>query len=283
MIFTTAAGFTLAYEYTPAAAEQKALLICVHGFAGSKAEWHFPFPTALPEVGVLAFDLPGFGESTDQASPTAYLPETVHQIIHEFITAFPCPSTFLLGYSMGGRYALSYALKYQETIGGLILESSSPGLRSEFERAERITNDRELARRIETEGVPAFTEYWLALPLFRTLTTLAPEMQQWLKVEKLRNRAASLSHSLLSFGTGSMQPLWEDLSNLYKPVLLLAGEEDQKFRKIQEEMAALLPNAGCSVVSSAGHNTHIEKPDEFANFVLSFIQQEIKSEFSNVR
>lgn len=283
MIFSSSAGPAVSYTYTPASGMQQALLICLHGFAGSKAEWYFPFPAALPHVGILVFDLPGFGESADPASPTAYLPEAVHEIIKDFVTEFPCTSTFLLGYSMGGRYALSYAIKHPETISGLILESSSPGLRTEAERNERTQSDESLAKRIVDEGVPAFVTHWLSLPLFRTQAKLSPELQLWIREEKLRNRAASLSQSLQFFGTGSMQPLWEHLPALHKPVLLLAGEEDQKFRGIQEEMAALLPNACCSVVTSAGHNTHIEKPDEFANFVLSFIQPVIKSEFFDVR
>ena len=40
-------------------------------------------------------------------------------------------NSFLIGYSMGGRAALSYAVKYPEKLAGLILESTSAGIADE--------------------------------------------------------------------------------------------------------------------------------------------------------
>ena len=41
----------------------------------------------------------------------------------------------ILGYSMGGRLALTFALTYPNKVGKLILESASPGLEEEDQRA----------------------------------------------------------------------------------------------------------------------------------------------------
>ena len=41
----------------------------------------------------------------------------------------------ILGYSMGGRLALSFAIQYPDFVRKLVLESSSPGL--ELNRKER--------------------------------------------------------------------------------------------------------------------------------------------------
>ena len=51
----------------------------------------------------------------------------------------------------------------------LVLVSASPGLASDAERAERRAADERLADEIERDGVDAFLERWLALPLFARL------------------------------------------------------------------------------------------------------------------
>ena len=43
-------------------------------------------------------------------------------------------SFYLVGYSMGGRIALAYTIRYPERVRALILESSSPGLADEQDR-----------------------------------------------------------------------------------------------------------------------------------------------------
>ena len=49
---------------------------------------------------------------------------------------------------MGGRIALAYTVSHPRRVSSLILESSSPGLKTEEERVERKEADRRLAERI---------------------------------------------------------------------------------------------------------------------------------------
>ena len=61
--------------------------------------------------------------------------------------------TDLLGYSMGGRLALSFAIQYPLFVRKLVLESSSPGLITEQERASRVIQDRKLCDFIQKNGI----------------------------------------------------------------------------------------------------------------------------------
>ena len=54
---------------------------------------------------------------------------------------------------MGGRVALSYAVRFPKRIKKLILESSSPGLQSEQEQANSRKADEYLANEIEQQGI----------------------------------------------------------------------------------------------------------------------------------
>src|SRR5699024_11912780 len=68
--------------------------------------------------------------------------------------------------------ALSFAIYYPEMVTSLILESASPGLEKPKDQEARQKHDHQLAKRLETEGIDAFVNYWEKIPLFETKQTL---------------------------------------------------------------------------------------------------------------
>ncbi|MCL4834580.1 MAG: alpha/beta fold hydrolase, partial [Caldilineaceae bacterium] len=171
-----------------------------------------------------------------------------------------------------GRLALYFALHYPEKVTSLILESASPGLATPEERAARTASDNALAMRIEREGIPAFVAFWEALPLWRSQARLPASVQQWLHEQRLGNSPTGLAHSLRGMGSGVQPSLWERLGELDMPVLLLAGEEDEKFVAINRQMAQRIPHARLEIVPRAGHTLHLEQPAVFQRAVCSFLR-----------
>ncbi|GIW50403.1 MAG: hypothetical protein KatS3mg080_1014 [Anoxybacillus sp.] len=77
---------------------------------------------------------------------------------------------------MGGRrLALTFAVLYPQYVQTLILESSSPGLKTEEERMKRREEDERLAQFIEQHGVASFVDRWENIPLFSSLQRLPEE------------------------------------------------------------------------------------------------------------
>lgn len=179
----------------------------------------------------------------------------------------------LVGYSMGGRTALSFAMLYPEMVSSLILESTSPGLEAGSEQQARMSRDEQLAKKIETEGVPAFVDYWENIPLFQTQKALSVEKQQRIREERLDQTERGLAQSLRHMGTGAQPSWWEELFRLTVPVLLIAGGHDEKFIAIQKKMAKRLPNAECVVAEHAGHAIHVEQPAFFDKIVTEFFHK----------
>lgn len=177
----------------------------------------------------------------------------------------------LIGYSMGGRIALHVASRRPDLVSRLVLESASPGLPSERERAMRIASDTELAERILTDGIEAFVDMWEGLPIFASRKRLAPPVKAALRARSLRNDPRSLAAALQGFGTGTLPSLWEHLPRIEVPTLLIAGELDAKFVAIGERMSALLPNGRLVVVPGAGHTVHLERPDAWGVAVAEFL------------
>lgn len=247
-------------------------LVLLHGFTGSGANWaEHSAQFQAAGLRVLTPDLPGHGANLPAASDDYTMEAAAAQLVGLLEREKTGP-VHLLGYSMGGRLALYFALKYPNKVRSLILESASPGLANETERAARSASDDSLAARIEREGIPAFVAFWESLPLWKSQEKLPAEVHLWLHEKRLQNDPRGLAESLRRMGTGVQPSLWERLGELAMPVLLLAGAEDEKFVAINRQMATAIPHAQLRIVPGAGHTVHLEQPDHFRQEVLRFVR-----------
>ena len=172
---------------------------------------------------------------------------------------------------MGGRAALSYSVKYPETIEGLILESSTAGIKDENERKERIKKDEEIADYLLNHSIEEFIDYWMDMDIFNTQKRFANSKLEEIKNSKLNNNKTGLSNFLRGFGTGQMPPLYDQLKNIKTGTLLITGDLDEKFRLINNDMVSLFPSAKHVSIKNSGHNTHLETPDAFVKTVGNFL------------
>jgi 2-succinyl-6-hydroxy-2,4-cyclohexadiene-1-carboxylate synthase len=242
-------------------------VILLHGFTGSSASWGDRLVDGLTSAGVqpVLVDLPGHGRHVGETDPAAVTLDAALGSISEAGGAEPGP---ILGYSMGGRLALAYAVRHPERVSHLILESASPGLDAESSRADRRASDEALAVKLETEGIRTFVELWEALPLFRSQRALPQGVRAALRARRLRNDPDSLAAALRGLGTGALPSYWTDLDGLKVPTLILVGELDHKFLAIGQKMAGLLPDVRLAEVPGAGHAVHLERPDAWLESVL---------------
>lgn len=249
-------------------------LVLLHGFTGSSANWDAVTAVLASHFRVIMIDLLGHGRTDSPADPSRYQMKRaaadVTTILQNLISS-ASPQFNLLGYSMGGRLALYIALHYPHLVRSLILESASPGLATEAERAERRGRDEALADRIEREGIRPFVNFWENLPLWGSQQNLSEAARQTLRQQRLQNNPTGLANSLRGMGTGAQLSLWPRLSELTMPVLLMAGELDQKFVEIGRQMAAQIPLAQLEMAPGAGHTVHLEETAVFTQTVLNFL------------
>jgi 2-succinyl-6-hydroxy-2,4-cyclohexadiene-1-carboxylate synthase len=259
-------------EMPHAAFEQPATLVLLHGFTGSSESWAVHRPVFAKDYRTIVVDLLGHGQTEAPTDPARYTIEQSASDLASLLTTIALGPFNLLGYSMGGRLALYFAIHYPYLVQRLILESASPGLPDATTQQERVRSDEQLATAIETQGMAAFVARWEALPLFASQQALPAEVQSRLHEQRLRNRPHGLANSLRGMGTGAQPSLWEQLSALSAPTLLLAGALDQKFRVIAEQMATYLPQATVAIIPDAGHTIHLEQPQVFQTQVINFLQ-----------
>ena len=246
-------------------------ILFLHGFTGSAKDWD-PFCSSLnSKYFPIAVDLPGHGNTTVSNKSDSFSTEAYTHIIQIVLDYFKISKVILIGYSMGGRTALSFTVKNCEKVLGLILESSTAGIEDAKERAIRIETDRMLADKILTDGLDSFVNYWMDIPFFRSLKSLGEKEYSELVLVKKQNSPQGLANSLLGFSTGKMSSLWSNLSSLTIPTLLIAGSLDRKYVRINKEMDELLPNSNVEIMDDCGHNTHLENREEFLILVNNFL------------
>jgi len=244
--------------------------VLLHGFTGSSAAWGDAVVDGLSGAGLppVLVDLPGHGRHRGDAAPDSF---TLEATLAEVEAAGTWPAD-VVGYSMGARLALHFAANHPPKVRRLVLESGSPGLATEPERAARREADEALAGRILDQGVERFVEEWEAQPVFEARRALPAETRARQRALRLLNDAGSLAASLRGVGTGALPSLWEALPGIDVPTLLVVGELDRKFVDIAREMSEALPDAHVVVVPGAGHTVHLERPAAWVEAVASFLR-----------
>ena len=246
-------------------------VLFLHGFTGSSQDWENIIAQLPKNFNYYAIDFIGHGNSDSPDDKDLYTSVSIVNQLKEFTSQVIDDKFILIGYSMGGRAALSYSVNYPETIEALILESSTAGIKDEDERKERIKKDEEIADYIFHHSIKEFIDYWMNMDIFNTQKRFANSKLEEIKRFKLNNNKTGLSNFLRGFGTGQMLPLYGQLKNIDAKTLLITGDLDEKFRIINNEMVSLFPSAEHVSLRNSGHNTHLETPDAFLKTVSSFL------------
>jgi 2-succinyl-6-hydroxy-2,4-cyclohexadiene-1-carboxylate synthase len=246
-------------------------VMVLHGFTGSAESMESVVPPLLEGHCVVRLELIGHGGSNAPAAGEAYTMSACAEQIASAARALGLERPHLLGYSMGGRAAIATAIANPEEFSSLVLIGATAGIADGTLRRERIQADQTLADRIEREGVEAFVDEWMALPIFASQSCLGPEALDKARAQRLRNRAVGLANSLRGMGTGAQEPLFGGLARFAGPVLLVVGEQDTKFREIAASLEAEFLDARTETLEGAGHAAHLERPDAFGRVVSRFL------------
>ena len=264
-------NFKLNVETPSKLLQNKKYIFFLHGFTCSSLDWSEIIDGIDKKYTPILIDLIGHGKSDSPKELDFYRVDSQLKQIKKITENFTDEKFILCGYSMGGRLALSFANNYPEKLTGLILESSTFGINNESEKEKRINQDSSICEFINSKSIDEFVNFWMNKDIFSSLKKLPEEKYNRIIESKLKNNKTGLVNSLLGFGTGVMPSLFDRLKNIIFPVLLITGELDKKFTKINQEMVNEFPNALHSIVENVGHSAHLENPIEFKNSINQFL------------
>ena len=234
----------------------KPYLVFLHGLLGTQADWQ-KLTENLPHFHCIALDLPWHGSAKNH--PAKNFDEACAYVAQQIQSAVGNQPYFLIGYSLGGRIALYYALhsnceKYN--LLGLIIEGGNLGLTDEQAKKVRWKNDVFWAQRFRYETAESVLNDWYQQAVFAHLT----EHQRNALIEKLRaNCGENIAQMLLATSLAKQPDLRSAVKNSPYPIYYFCGERDHKFKHM-----ALENQLNLTVIPNAGHNAHQENPTAFA-------------------
>ncbi len=248
-------------------------VLVIHGFTGSVATMAQLRSHLATSHRVIAADLVGHGNSDCPADASRYSTRMVVSRFEDLLDHLGIPLVDVVGYSLGGRLALSFAAHFPARVHRLALVGTTAGIEDEVARSERRLTDEALASGIEAHGVEAFVDLWERLPIFATQLELPAAVRSDIRRNRLQNSTVGLANSLRGCGAGAMPHLWNSLPMLEHPMLLVAGELDEKYLSLGHRLAAEMPNAELLVAPGVGHAAHIEAPDDVGVAIEEFLSQ----------
>lgn len=244
-------------------------LLLLHGFMSDSKSMKRIGENLSDAYNLLYVDLPGFGGSKSRGYD--YDMGSVSFSISRILEELNLDAVHVLGYSMGGRVALSLASLYPDKVHSLILESASPGLVYEEEQKERLDIDANRAKKI-TGDYQQFLDDWEDMGLFKSQKHLSPKTFSAQRQMREAQNPKEVADSLLKYGTGVQPSYWSCLKDLKMPVLLIVGADDRKFVDINKKMAESIENVKFEIVEGAGHNIHLESAEKFDTIVEEFLK-----------
>jgi 3-oxoadipate enol-lactonase len=183
-------------------------------------------------------------------------------------------SVALVGVSMGGRIALEVSLARPELIEALVLVGAGlPGHQWSAEmKAADEAEQAALARGDLDEAVEVTLRTWVDGPRRRP-EDVDPEVRA--RVAEMQRRAYELQ--LPVWETAEEEPLVGDLAErigeVGAPTLILVGEQDvPDMHEIADRLERELPNARRASIADTAHVPSLERPREFDQLVLPFLQ-----------
>ena len=252
------------------------ILLLLHGFTRDHRAWE-PVLPCLNGYRVLRVDLIGHGRSDSPPDASRYTMARAVEDLQALLHHLNVDRFGLIGYSLGGRVALHFALAASEQMWGIVIESASPGTKDETARQARINSDEILAQSIAADGLEAFVDRWQAQALFASQSQLPTPVLDAQRCQRLENSPLGLGNSLRGMGAGTQDYLLPRLHSIHAPTLFLAGALDERYAAAAPAMAASVPKADYAIIENAGHTTHLEQPEAWASHVVPFLAKHKES------
>lgn len=239
-------------------------IIFLHGFPFDKTMWRGQLEFFKSSHRLIAFDIRGFGKSTDQES--SFTMDLFADDLIQFMDTLSIEKAVLCGLSMGGFIALNAMKRFPDRFNALILSDTqciADTAEAKEKRYKTITE-------IEEEGTTNFNEGFIKNVFHKDSFTNKKEVVQQLKDVVFSNSNHIVIEGLLALAKRS--ETCSILNDITIPTLILCGREDKVTPLAQSElMNVSIKGSILMVIDNAGHVSNLEQPEVFNKHLLDFL------------
>lgn len=237
-------------------------LVLVHGLADDHRAWRRTVPDLMLRHRVILYDLRGHGE-TSLGSADGTLRQLAGDLAR--LVGERCD---IAGFSLGGTIAMRLAIDRPDLVRGLVLIATSSRVgRSAAEwYRERVAmverGDPQLRETLDRDTADVYAQ--------------APdELEEGLVIRRQSTADPRGYRNACSAMAGlNTAPLDPELPSIKAPALIVAADRDQHCPpKAAEIIKAGIPGSRLEIFEGAGHAIPVERPDELALAVNSFLAE----------
>ncbi len=255
-------------------------VLLLHGLGSNMALWRETIEPLAERYRVLALDLPGYGLSGKEDVPATM--DFFADTVVGFMEAHHVDTVHLIGLSMGGQIALTFALSYPELVDRLVLISAA-GI-------ETFTEEQGMALKsvYTPEAILGAPEEMLQQNIAINFASYDHEQFGWLLDQRKALTAlpdADLYAEANAKSVAGMVdgPVFDRLGEISAQTLVLFGKGDALIpnqqlnphlstETIADRAREALPNAEVHLIESAGHLPQLERSKETTDLIHRFLR-----------
>jgi pimeloyl-ACP methyl ester carboxylesterase len=271
-------------RWGPPPSETVSPVVLLHGWLDCGETFQFMVDALQRDWPLAALDWRGFGRS-EWPQQGYWFPDYLGDLDAALDQLSPAAPACLVGHSMGGNIACSYAgirpdrVRCVVNLEGFGLPRTAPTqaparMRKWLDQLKPESKRKEYASFDELAGIIRFR-----YPRFSAVQAgFVAAVWGKLEADGRVRLAGDPRHTLVNpilYKREDTEAYWRELR---APLLMLVGEQSELLAKLgadgtEEAFRAVFPHIEIARIAGAGHMLHIEKPDVVATLVESFLDQ----------
>jgi 2-hydroxy-6-oxonona-2,4-dienedioate hydrolase len=235
-------------------------LVLLHGIGGDADDWAFCLEALGQSHRVVALDLLGFGRSDKP-----YIDYSIAgfvEVLQRFLLALGIERAALMGNSMGGWIAASFALQFPAMVDKLVLVDAA-GL---WGNTVALPIDLRLSTREHLRQILEF--------LFHDKSLVTDDLVDLAYRQHLERGDGYTIHNLLQHLPDGREWLDKNIAALQLPTLIVWGGQDVMIPvSTAQNFHKLITGSQLEIIPECGHLPALEKPAELVRLVLNFLDR----------
>jgi pimeloyl-ACP methyl ester carboxylesterase len=234
-------------------------LLLIHGTGASSSSWDPMVPLLAGSCLIIRIDLLGCGRSAKPDSASYAIPDQA-RLVGAALDRLGVKRAIVVGHSSGGTFVTELAVQRPDLVTAVVLIDTGPSM------AAYIAN--EIA--IEPAQWADLTDEQLCRAMSSAFGAGYQIPQPFLNEARDMNFHVFAATSQAVRAYLNEQALPERLAALGKPLLVIFGEDDRRWRPASAADYLAVPGATIEMLPGVGHSPNLEDPLRTAALLLAF-------------
>jgi pimeloyl-ACP methyl ester carboxylesterase len=233
-------------------------IVLIHGWTCNLDNWHDQIPDLAAKYRVIAIDLPGHGKS--DKSQIKYSMEHFARAVDAVMRDAKVKRAVLVGHSMGTPVARQFYRKYpKKTLAIVVVDGS----------LKPFADDAMITNLLASLRKPSYKE--TLSPMFAGM--MGPGLSAEAKERINASFGNTPQHVIVSAMEGMVDAsIWGN-DKITVPVLAIMAKNPYYPPNVEQSFREIAPNMEFHMWDGVGHFLMMEKPKEFNEAVLAFLEK----------